>query len=52
MVAVKRMISLTGEYLLNELNMTVEQVITTTFENVEIKELLRTLKNDFNVLDI
>ena len=51
MIAVKRMISLTGEYLLNELNMAIEQVITATFANVEIKELQRTLKDDFNVAD-
>jgi hypothetical protein len=38
-------------YLLNELNMTIEQDITTAFANIEIKELLRTLKNNFNIVD-
>ena len=44
-------IKLADGYLLNELNMTIEQVITTAFANIEIKELLRTLKDDFNVTD-
>jgi len=37
-------IRLADGYSLNELNMTIEQVITAAFSNVEIKELLRTLK--------
>jgi hypothetical protein len=37
-------IRLADEYLLNELNIGIEQVIAAAFTNVEIKELLRTLK--------
>ena len=37
-------IRLTDGYLLHELNIGIEQVIAAAFTNVEIKELLRTLK--------
>ena len=44
-------IRLTDGYLLKELNMAPKKVIMAAFANVEIKELLRTLKDDFNVED-
>jgi hypothetical protein len=44
-------LELVGENLLNELNMAIEQEIRAILENVEIKELLRTLKDDFIVTD-